>query len=252
MLQILKYLVLFLLWSVIGGLSLLLPAPFGLLVALPVAGLFLLYLLRAGHTDAARRWATLRLRPIPPAARPWLALGVPVLLVASWSLGEVYTRLVRVPPEDFNPFAHITATPMGRLSIAVLAIAVAPLLEEFVFRGLLQRTLERRWGAGAGITAAAAIFAAVHMLPRVFPLLFFLGLAFGWAVYATRSIWAGVVLHAANNSVAVLGLGATDEPTSQATLWQTGPTTEWWAALAVLALSLYAGTHIARRLRRAM
>jgi membrane protease YdiL (CAAX protease family) len=250
-LQILKYLVLFLLWSIVGGLSLLIPAPLGLLVALPVAGLFLLYLVRDGSARARRRWATLRLRPIGGAAWLWVALAVPVLLLASWALGEVYTRLVEVPPEDFNPFVHITTTPMGRLSIAVLAIGVAPVLEEFVFRGVVQRTLERRWGTVAGICLSAALFGAVHMLPRVFPLLFFLGVAFGCAVYATRSIWAGVVLHAANNSVAVLGLGAEEARPSPPLLWQSGATAEWWIALAVLALSIAAGVWIARRLRRA-
>ena len=251
MLQILKYLVLFLIWSVIGGLSLLIPAPFGLLVALPVAGLFLLYLVRDGSMEARLRRATLRLRPIAPGARRWLALAVHVLLVASWSLGEVYTRLVVVPPEAFNPFAHITTTAMGRLSVAVLAIAAAPILEEFVFRGMMQRTLERRWGTVAGVCGSAALFAVVHMQPRVFPLLFFLGIAFGWAVYATRSIWAGVVLHAANNCIAVLGLGSTETPPERLTVWQSGPTAEWWIALAVLALSLCAGVWLARRLRRA-
>ena len=57
----------------------------------------------------------------------------------------------------------------------------------------MREALERRWGAPAGISVAAAIFAVIHVLPWVFPLHFFLGLAFGYAVYATRSIWSGAM-----------------------------------------------------------
>jgi membrane protease YdiL (CAAX protease family) len=251
--RIAKHLGVFLLWNIFAGLSLfLLPAPVGIAVALLLAWVLLhRYLLRSHDPDRERYWATLRLRPLPPRAARWMVAAVPALIVLSWALGEVYVRIVPVPPETFNPFGAITRTPLGRLSIAVLAIGVAPVLEEFFFRGLIQRPLERRWGPGPAIIAAAAIFALVHLLPWVFPLHLFLGIAFGWVVYVTRSIWAGVILHAANNAAAVMGLNGGEEQPLRPTLWQTGLTADWWTAVASLVVSALIAAWVAQRLWQA-
>lgn len=237
--QSLKHLWVFLLWNVSASLALLyLPAPAGVLVAVALA-LALLQGYLLGGPRPRRRWALLRLRPLARSTVPWTVTAVPVLLLATWALGEVYTRLVPVPPEVLDPFAGMTDTPLGRLSLAVLAVGIAPVLEEFFFRGLIQRTLERRWGAAAGVGGAAALFAVVHFLPWVLPLHLFLGLAFGFAVYATRSIWAGVVLHAANNAAAMLGMGFRNEQAElPPTVWETGPGAEWWVLLATLLVAL--------------
>lgn len=246
--QILKSLVLFFVWNLLLGLALFLIAPpGGLLASLLLAWALLYgYLLRAGRKGRRRRWATLRLRPLGPAAR-WTAVAVPVVLVLSWAVGEVYTSLVPVPPESFNPFIGITDTPMGRLSLGVVAVAVAPIVEEFFFRGIIQWRLERMWGAAAGILGAAAIFAFIHLLPWVFPLHFFLGALFGCAVYVTRSIWAGVVLHAANNAAALFSLYLAGEADPRPTVWEAGPDADWWIALAVFLVSLAAALWIGRR-----
>jgi len=98
--------------------------------------------------------------------------------------------------------------------------------------------LERKLGPAPGIGIAAALFAAVHLLPWIFPLHFFLGIALGYSVYVTRSIWTGVILHAANNATALLATGIqTNEPISAPTLWEAGLTSEWWIALLVLVAS---------------
>lgn len=255
-LKFLSYLLLFLIWNVLASLCLLLSIRMGYpLVGLAATiGLYVLLLWRlALHQEASSRvWALLRLRPLDNDALRWTAAAVPVLLLLSWSLGEVYVRLVPVPPETFNPFQELMRTARGRLAVTVLAVGIAPVLEEFFFRGFMQRMLERHFGTVAGITGAAAVFAAVHVLPWIFPLHFFLGLAFGYAVYATRSIWAGVILHAANNAAAVAGLGLEgEEPTPTPTLWQVGPDLEWWASLAILAASAALAYLVARRMHKA-
>lgn len=198
------------------------------------------------------RLALLRLRPLRGEALRWTLIAVPVLLVLSWSLGEVYVRLVPVPPDSFDPFGDLMRLREGRLAVTVLAVGIAPVLEEFFFRGFIQRALERRFGVGQGIGLAAGVFAAVHVLPWVLPLHFFLGLAFGYAVYATRSIWSGVILHAANNLVAVVGLGLEGEEASPTpTLWEVGLDVDWWISLVALAVSGWAAAVVAAKLRKA-
>lgn len=251
--RILMVMAIFLFWNVAIVIPVfLIPAPAGVVVSLLVSGWLLQrYVLRAGLPEEARRRATLRIRPLQGETRRWTLFFIPAVLVLSWALGEVYTGLVPVPPSTLDPFQGLTDTPMGRLSATVLAVGVAPVLEEFVFRGLLQRPLERRWGTAWGIAATAAIFGLAHMLPWVFPLHFALGVAFGFAVYATRSIWAGVLLHAANNTLAILGLMGEKPVLSTPTIWETGPTPGWWLAVAALFPATLAVVWIGRRMWRA-
>jgi len=243
---ILRHFGAFLVWylgsSLLVGLAFMVERPAFPPALAPLLVLFLFLALLRGYVlrpaageGAGRRWATLRIRPLRGATLRWTLVATPVLLTLSWSLQQVYLRLVPVPPESFSPFEEVVASPMGRLTLAVMAVGIAPLLEEFVFRGLIQRSLERRWGAVGGIVGASALFAAMHVLPWIFPLHFFLGLAFGFAVYASRSIWTGVLLHAANNSVALLGILVGDAPaTPTPTLWEVGLDPEWWTALLLL------------------
>jgi membrane protease YdiL (CAAX protease family) len=253
---ILRDLLLFFAWNILISAVLAISLRLGYgVVGVPVMVLLYAWFLRRLVTHprvAPARLALLRLRALRGEALRWSLIAIPVLLILSWSLGEVYVRLVPVPPESFDPFGELMRTPAGRLAVTVLAVGIAPVLEEFFFRGFIQRALERRVGAPAGIAIAAAIFGAVHVLPWVFPLHFFLGLAFGYAVYATRSIWTGVILHAANNAAAVVGLGLEgEEPTPAPTLWQVGLDVDWWISLGVLLVSGAAALIVAGKLRKA-
>jgi membrane protease YdiL (CAAX protease family) len=173
------------------------------------------------------------------------------MTLASWSLTEVWLRLVPVPADSINPFEPLTSTLQGKIAISLLAVAIAPLLEEFFFRGLIQSTIIRQNGPVGGVIVAAAAFAAAHMLPWIFPIHFFLGAAFGYAVYVTRSIWPGVILHTSNNLAAVVGLVQSEAPESTPTIWTTGLTGDWWLALGGLALSIILLVFTARGLRGA-
>jgi membrane protease YdiL (CAAX protease family) len=247
-----KIVLVFLLWNIAAGFFLLFVGPLaGLPAALALsAALLWVYLLRPGTGETRpQRWALLRLRPLRGEALLWTLVAVPVLLVFSWALGDVYTRLVPVPVESLNPFEPILRTPSGRFAIAVFAVAVAPMIEEFIFRGMIQRKLERRFGSVPGVLGGAALFAAVHMLPWVFPLHFVLGIAFGVAVYATRSIWAGVLLHASNNSAAMVATALDPgEEWSTGGVWETGLTADLGTSLLILLLSSAAAFWTARKL----
>jgi len=248
----LKYVAIFLLWNLAaGGFLLFTPFPVNLVGALALSGFLVQgYLVRPGRGEV-RRWAYMRIRPLPPETLRWTLVGVPVLLLLSWSVGDVYTRFVPVPLESLNPFEAIMRTWQGRLTITVFAIAVAPVIEEFIFRGAIQRIFVRRYGPARGIAVAAGMFAIVHFLPWVLPLHFLLGCAFGYAVWATRSIWAGVILHAANNTAAVVGLAIGDgamEPTGG--FWDVGVTVDLWVSLAALTLALAAAVYVGRGMVR--
>jgi len=92
---------------------------------------------------------------------------------------------------------------------------LTPVAEECVFRGALLSGLARSFGGGRAAVYSAAFFAAAHfMVPRM-AITFFLGLTFALTVLWTRSLLAGILLHALNNiSAFAVGLleGLLDQP----------------------------------------
>jgi membrane protease YdiL (CAAX protease family) len=243
----------FVAWSLAAGLALVvLPLPWGAIAALGVyLAILRFYVLGGNHSVPRRRVAILGLRPLRGAVLRGTLAAIPVFVVFSWALGAVYAGVVPVPDETLNPFPWLTDRSLGRLSLALLAIGIAPMLEECFFRGLIQRPLVKRWGAVGGIGVAAALFAVVHVLPWVLPVHLALGAAFGAAAYASRSLYAAVLLHAANNAVALLGLPTADAPEAPRLIWETGLYGEWLLALGALAVSTAAGTRLIRRIHRA-
>ena len=144
--------------------------------------------------------ATLRLRP-PGAATPWLLVAVPAWIVFDLSLAALLPVPADSSPAWLEP---VPPGPLARLPLALLVLGFVPLWEEILFRGYLQRSLERRLGAAPGILLAAALFAALHFESWRFVHLWAGGIVFGAFVQAARSLWAGVALHAAANACAAL------------------------------------------------
>lgn len=95
----------------------------------------------------------------------------------------------------------------GDLSTPFLFIALAltpAICEELLFRGYLQRQVERSWGAAASIVLVGVLFGLYHLrLSQAIPLSL-LGIYLGFVVWATGSLWAGFVVHILNNGFAVL------------------------------------------------
>jgi len=84
-----------------------------------------------------------------------------------------------------------------RLAVAPIAIYLATgVPEEFLFRGLIQNTLERAIGRAA-LPIASVVFGLAHLPDVRYVLLATLaGLAYGWVYLATRRITASAVTHA--------------------------------------------------------
>lgn len=83
--------------------------------------------------------------------------------------------------------------------VSVLATAVvASLVEEFAIRGVVMQPL-RRFGDKFAIVISALVFSAIHGNFQQIPFAFVVGLALGYVVIRTGSIWAGVLLHFINN-----------------------------------------------------
>lgn len=171
-----------------------------------LAALFLrVYALPAPWNARAR--ARSRVRRMGPAW-PWVVLTVPAMAALSLGLWSVLLALGMATEVEFpEEMKRFLARPGGNEAFWLLAVGVAPLLEEFGFRAWIQRPLERRLGAEAAIGFTAVLFSIAHLEMDAVPVRLAAGLVLGQAVYATRSIWTGVALHAGWNA-GVLAFGA--------------------------------------------
>lgn len=84
----------------------------------------------------------------------------------------------------------------GILFSILLAAVIAPLVEELVFRGLLYRAWEARWGWFWSMIATSAVFAAYHPVPFA---AFISSIVFVAVLRRTGSLWAPIIVHAAGN-----------------------------------------------------
>ncbi|MEL6615091.1 MAG: type II CAAX endopeptidase family protein [Bacteroidota bacterium] len=120
-----------------------------------------------------------------------------------------------------------------------VAIAITPAVcEELMFRGYLQRQIERGMGLVWSIVLVGVLFGAYHLqVTKLLPLAT-LGIYLGFVVWATGSVWTGALVHLLNNGFAVLlvtALKARGEGGLEAIEAQTMP---WYLGVggAVLAL----------------
>jgi len=112
--------------------------------------------------------------------------------------------LPRVEMQETLVALLLTRDPWTVALIALVAVVLAPVAEELLFRGFLQPAAERWFGTGPAILLSAVFFAVAHPQFSVMAPMFILGLTLAWLFARTRSLVAPIVLHAANNAQVIL------------------------------------------------
>ena len=98
-------------------------------------------------------------------------------------------------------FATLFGNPIGILSICL----IGPLAEEAIFRGAIERRLlETNWSPWLAIVISALLFAVAHGNYAQGATAFIMGCFMGWVYYCTRCIWPTFLIHAVNNTTAVV------------------------------------------------
>jgi membrane protease YdiL (CAAX protease family) len=89
--------------------------------------------------------------------------------------------------------------------LTVLLVGVGPgLWEELWCRGFLGRGLVGRWGVAGGIVLTSLFFGAMHVEPHQVIYAPAVGAILHFVYWTSRSLWLPMLLHAVNNSLAVL------------------------------------------------
>jgi membrane protease YdiL (CAAX protease family) len=103
-------------------------------------------------------------------------------------------------------FFSASRTIEERILIIVFAVAIAPIVEEFVFRFFIYGVLKRYVGCLLGVILSSLLFAAAHAhFPSFIPL-FVLGSCFAIAYEWSGSILVSMTMHSLFNSLTLTAL----------------------------------------------
>lgn len=178
-----------------------------------------------------------------PGAVLWSVVAALGALVPTSFLADQSLRLHPIDPEWLDFYVgRLPATPGAVALAAFTAVVLAPVAEELLFRGLLQRLTRRLWGPVPAILVSALVFGMVHGEPWYLFGLIALGLLLAWVYETTGSLTPCIALHATHNAVSFLLLLLNADLASGAAAVDLDL---WLLAISLAALVL-AGTRLAR------
>jgi membrane protease YdiL (CAAX protease family) len=145
--------------------------------------------------------------------RPIDLVGLPIGVAAQFVLVPLlYWPLTQLFPDAFDPddverrANELWDRASGAwILVLVLIVAIgAPLVEEFVYRGLILQSLEGRFNDAIALVVSAAWFAAIHLQPVELPGLFLVGLVFGLCWQRSGRIAMPILAHIGFNAAGLL------------------------------------------------
>jgi membrane protease YdiL (CAAX protease family) len=92
----------------------------------------------------------------------------------------------------------------GLMLLLLVVVVGAPVVEELVYRGMLQGAFTRRFHDWLGMSIVALWFAVVHFQPVETPGLFIVGLVLGSCALLSGRLGLGVVAHMAFNATGLV------------------------------------------------
>ncbi|HLP26646.1 MAG TPA: CPBP family intramembrane glutamic endopeptidase [Acidobacteriota bacterium] len=148
-------------------------------------------------------FGTLRGRDVLPLIGFGAGLFVASVMSGALAIGLLRACGIQLP--SANPLGHLLGNRSG-LEIAAayfIAVGLAPLCEEALFRGLLQPALEKVIPRGTAIGVTAVAFGVFHLSPSRFVPTAVMALGAGAMRAKYQSVWAGIVVHATINALGV-------------------------------------------------
>ncbi|MEM8829231.1 MAG: CPBP family intramembrane glutamic endopeptidase [Cyanobacteria bacterium P01_G01_bin.19] len=176
-----------------------------------------------------------------------LGLAIAFLLFSIGAALVSFHCLSIIAPEFHESFMDTLSEQESRESVLPIIskclqvinyVIVAPITEEFVFRGVLLHRLATKWNLPVGIWVSSIIFGLLHPNP--------IGIAavgFAWALLyiKTRTLVVPIVAHGINNAFAVMGEFSSDFIENNTTLVDSSSEAtdnEWIFGLVCLAIAL--------------
>jgi len=143
--------------------------------------------------------------PRPHTFLPVILMGIGCIPLLQYAAGYIDQLFSLVKLDTYEPLLDAAFSPVtdtGALIVQFICTALlAAIFEEFAFRGVVLQIL-RRYGNTFAIVTSALVFGLIHGNTYQIPFAFMFGLVLGAAAVYTGTLWAPVLLHLINNTVA--------------------------------------------------
>ena len=134
----------------------------------------------------------------------WLGAAYPLLmLVQAMVYGAAGGEM---SPQEVVEFLQNADTPRDRLAVLAMAVVVAPVAEEVIFRGYLYPVGKKYFGAFASMAVTSLLFAVLHGHMGSLPALFTLAMCLGLAYEKSGTLLVPMIMHAVFNAISVTAI----------------------------------------------
>ena len=170
---------------------------FNLMVATVISAVWIsliVFIIFRKEWQAERFWSFSGLK-VPPVLL-WVVLGV--------GLNVITVFILTILPELFTQ-QPIDGMIGNNLLLEIITIALfMPILEEIIFRGIVQKRLIKIMKLPVALVLQALIFALVHFSFVQGTYAFILGIIVGLVYIWSGSIWSAIIVHVAFNATSVV------------------------------------------------
>lgn len=176
----------------------------------------------------------------------WLRISGLIIVTLLFSLGSFFVSFYLVSlispstvQEILRDNTNLTPEKSAPIFFNLLKIVsitvVAPITEEFIFRGVILQRWAVKWGIRSGLLVSSLLFGVLHA--NVIGLTVF-GLLMGVLYIKTRSLMVAIATHAGNNFLAILmGLLSNQSQTSISYSIEKLHS-DWWVGIVLIIISL--------------
>lgn len=145
-------------------------------------------------------WRKLNPQNLKAPVQPWLYLGLGCALSLVVMVGTV-----KLKPPEHAPIQDILKYPGTALAAMAMAVLIAPLVEETLFRGYLYPLFAKSWGIVPGIVITGVLFGLMHGYQlgwawSLVALLSCVGIIFTVARARSETVFASFLMHLGYNS----------------------------------------------------
>jgi len=131
------------------------------------------------------------------------SLGILIIIDA---LDRIIHSIIPTPDYIID-LGHIMqpASTLGYIFLFLAVVVVAPIGEEILFRGFLQKFLEEYWkDITRAVLVTSLFFAMIHFNPFWTIQIYLLGVVLGFLSWKTKSVIPSIILHSLNNGTAYI------------------------------------------------
>jgi len=156
-------------------------------------------------------WRGIGWRPLPPGKLPSALAYLGLVSFGCLLALAVAASSSLFPPKGELPVQQLFQYPSTAMLFAMMSVAIAPVVEETVFRGFLYPVAARSFGIPAGIVVTGTLFGLLHAVQLMggwwqIALLVVVGIVFTLVRALTRTVAASFTLHFSYNALQVIAL----------------------------------------------